>query len=97
MPARRLGDGSINYYGTKLSLQQRRALADAYVERARRGLEKTNAGWVSAAAPTIGYHSSVTILSLEKRGYLQLFAKATIAHITDRGAELHENLREAKL
>jgi hypothetical protein len=76
----------------KLSRNQRRALADAYAARGRKGLAKTVAGWIDETVGGIEYHSAGTIHSLFRRGYLEFYAKDTVAHVNDRGADLHERL-----
>lgn len=78
----------------KLSRLQRRALADAYAERGRKGLKRTVAGWAAPDHLAMDYYNASTIHSLVERGLLQLYVKGTCAHITDHGASVHDRLCE---
>jgi hypothetical protein len=75
------------------STLQRRALADAYALRGRKGLHKTVAGW-SDPNSVIDFYPASTIHSLVDRGLLQFWVSGTVVHVTDHGAELHEALLE---
>jgi hypothetical protein len=79
----------------KLSKLQRRALADAYVCRAGKGLQRSVAGWSMPGGRGFDCYSAATIHSLVNRGMLQFSVKGTVAHVTDHGAHVHEELRDA--
>lgn len=70
-----------------LSTKQIMALSDANSEINRTGLEKCGAKWFGSFENSFGHHNT-TIQSLVNRGYLQLYVKQTVAHITDRGIEV---------
>lgn len=82
---------------TDLSRLQRRCLADAYVARNRTGLIRLRKGgtWRDRGPGEHAQaHATRTIHSLVERGLLSLWANRTCAHVTDRGAAVHEALRE---
>lgn len=64
-----------------------RALADAAGAVHHRGLERTRAGWRSThpSAGVVDHHSFVTVHRLVDGGYLQLWSKGKVAHITEGG------------
>ncbi len=79
---------------SKLSSTQRMALAEAYVDRIH-GLEKTRAGWLPRKG--INGYAANTIQSLIDRGYMRLYAKGTVAHVTELGQEAHRRLRREEM
>jgi hypothetical protein len=81
---------------SKLSPRAVRALADAEAAggAGRHGLARTVAGWCDADHPTAQYHHFATINALVRAGYLQLWAKGKVAHITDGGRMVLERHRE---
>lgn len=78
----------------KLSTTLRRCLADAYTLRNKKGLHKTRAGWGPPDGYFNGYYHTNTVTALVDRGLLEYCAKRTVAHVTDLGARVHEELRE---
>jgi len=64
-----------------------RALADAEEAALYKGLARTRAGWSSThpRANIANYHSFMTVNALLKGGYLDLWAKGKVAHITEGG------------
>lgn len=68
----------------KLSDKQIRALSAAASQFHKQGLIKTRAGW-AVREFTLEQHDFITVASLERRGYLQHYAKGKCAHITEAG------------
>jgi hypothetical protein len=64
--------------------KQLMALSDAYAEINTRGLEKSGRNWFADSSNS-ATHDIRTIQWLVDRGYLQLYAKKSVAHITDCG------------
>lgn len=69
-----------------------RALSDAELAANHRGLERTSAGWWSTLAG--GRHSFQTVKALVNGGYLQLWSRGRVAHITPGGETALANWRE---
>lgn len=66
-----------------MTREQLRALADARAEP-RRGLIGHGQSW-STERPSATPHSAITVRSLVDRGLLRLWARGTVAHITELG------------
>jgi hypothetical protein len=74
-----------------LSKLQIMALSDARCGIHGTGLEKCDRRWL-LSRPNSSGHDNKTIISLVERGYLQLYARGSVAHITDMGMDLLSEL-----
>lgn len=70
-----------------LNTNQIKALADAlaFSSQGKRGLERLSGQLWSTDDQYSSAHDFRTVSSLVRRGYLQLFCRGSVAHITDSG------------
>lgn len=76
--------------------RQIKALADAraFSGQGKTGLVRQSGKFWAVNLDYADCHAHQTICSLVDRGYLQLFVKGTIAHITDSGIRALEDAKQ---